>query len=150
MSKEHTDIDYIYSCVCSNLRKTTRVVTQAYDKLLQPTGIKITQYSMLVNIVRHKDISISKLGEVMLLNQTTVTRNVNLLKKTGYVKITKDIYDSRTKIISITDIGIEKINEVTPIWLQIQERIVNDIGKEKYKNFLETLKNIQESVELYK
>ncbi|WNB90917.1 MarR family winged helix-turn-helix transcriptional regulator [Bacillus sp. NEB1478] len=143
------DIDYMQICVCSNLRKTSRVVTQLYDKLLQPTGLKITQYSMLVNIKRNKDISISKLGEVMLLDQTTVTRNVNILRNNGYVNIIKDHQDSRTKIITLTDLGIEKLKEATYIWSQIQERIVNDIGKETYKNFLETQKIIQKSIELY-
>lgn len=81
MSREHNDIDLIQICVGSNLRKTSRVVTQLYDKFLQSTGLKITQYSMLVNIVRHKGVSISKLGEIMLLDQTTATRNVNNLKK---------------------------------------------------------------------
>ncbi|MFJ7756378.1 MarR family winged helix-turn-helix transcriptional regulator [Peribacillus muralis] len=144
MSREHNDIDLIQICVGSNLRKTSRVVTQLYDKFLQATGLKITQYSMLVNIVRHKDISISKLGEIMLLDQTTATRNVNNLKKNGLVYITKDQYDSRAKIITITDLGSKKLKEANPIWLQIQEKIINDIGKEQYKRFLETLKNIQD------
>lgn len=149
MNKEYDNTDYIQVCICANLRKTTRVVTQLYDKVLQPTGLKATQYSMLVNISRHKDITISDLGEVMLLDQTTVTRNVNILKKGGYVKATKDIHDSRTKIISLTDMGTEKLKEATPIWLQLQERIVNDISKEQYKGFLENLKNVQKSIELY-
>ena len=144
MSREHNDIDLMQICVGSNLRKTSRVVTQLYDKFLQSTGLKITQYSMLVNIVRHKGVSISKLGEIMLLDQTTATRNVNNLKKNGLVNITKDKNDSRAKIITITDLGIKKLKEANPIWVQIQERIINDIGKEQYKRFLETLKNIQD------
>ncbi|MFE4707888.1 MarR family winged helix-turn-helix transcriptional regulator [Peribacillus simplex] len=150
MSRKHNDIDIdlIQICVGSNLRKTSRVITQLYDKFLHSTGLKITQYSMLVNIVRHKSISISKLGEIMLLDQTTATRNVNNLKKNGFVNITKDNYDSRVKIITITDLGIKKLEEAHPIWLQLQERIINDIGKEQYKRFLETLKSIQDIVSI--
>ncbi|WHY95454.1 MarR family winged helix-turn-helix transcriptional regulator [Peribacillus simplex] len=146
MSREHNDIDIdlIQICVGSNLRKTSRVITQLYDKFLHSTGLKITQYSMLVNIVRQKSISISKLGEIMLLDQTTATRNMNNLKKNGFVNITKDNYDSRVKIITITDLGIKKLEEAHPIWLQLQERVINDIGKEQYKRFLETLKSIQD------
>ncbi|WP_307894837.1 hypothetical protein [Bacillus swezeyi] len=69
------------------------------------------------------------------------------MKKSGYVNITKDIHDSRTKIITITELDIEKLKEAIPIWLQIQEKIVNDIGKVSYGNFFETLKAIQESIE---
>lgn len=144
MSRENMAKDLIQSCVCSNLRKTTRVVTHLYDKFLSSTGLKITQYSMMVNIANHKDISISELGEAMLLDQTTVTRNVNILKKSGFVKITKSTNDSRTRIITVTELGFAKLKEAYPIWLKIQEKIVADIGEERYKNLLETLEEIQQ------
>ena len=150
MNNKRNDMDYIIQfCHCANLRKAARAVTQAYEKKMQPTGIKVTQYYMLVNIARHKEISISELGEIMLLDQTTITRNVNILKKSGYVNITKDKNDSRTKSIWITDIGLVKLEEAAPIWLQIQEKIENGMGKEKYKDLLETLINLQNSIELY-
>ncbi len=122
MDKEYMNIDYTQICVCANLRKKTRVVTQMYDKLLQPTNLKITQYSMLANIDHQQAVSISKLGEILLLDQTTITRNVNLLKQSGYVAITRDKQDARTKILSLTDVGIAKLKEATPIWHEIQEK----------------------------
>ncbi|MGE7091002.1 MarR family winged helix-turn-helix transcriptional regulator [Lysinibacillus sp. NPDC048646] len=149
MDKEFTILDYTQVCVCANLRKKTRVVTQMYDKLLQPTNLKITQYSMLANIDHQKAVSISKLGEILLLDQTTVTRNVNLLKQSGYVAITRDKQDARTKILSLTDTGIKKLNEATPIWRELQERIINDIGPEKYQDFYETLRHIQKIIKTY-
>ena len=149
MNDKHNEMDYIIQfCACANLRRLARIVTQVYEKQMQPTGLKVTQYYMLVNIARHKETSNSKLGEIMLLDQTTITRNVNILKKSGYVNITKDINDSRTKSISITDTGLVKLEEATPIWLQIQEKVENGMGKEKYKDLLETLINLQESIEL--
>ncbi|MFJ7969884.1 MarR family winged helix-turn-helix transcriptional regulator [Psychrobacillus sp. NPDC096389] len=148
MNNQNSELDYIIQfCACANLRKVARIVTQSYEKQMQPTGLKVTQYYMLVNIVRHKQISISKLGDIMLLDQTTVTRNVNILKESGYVNITRDKNDSRTKSISITDIGLGKLEEATPIWLQIQEKVENGMGKEQYNNLLETLTNLQQSIE---
>ena len=149
MNDKHNEMDYIIQfCACANLRKLARIITQVYEKQMQSTGLKVTQYYMLVNIARHKEVSVSMLGEIMLLDQTTITRNVNTLKKNGYVNITKDKNDLRTKSISITDIGLAKLEEATPIWFQIQEKVENGMGKEKYKDLLETLKNLQESIEL--
>ncbi|MEH7386094.1 MarR family winged helix-turn-helix transcriptional regulator [Bacillus sp. JJ1521] len=148
MKDKSNEMDYIIQfCACANLRKAARTVTQSFEKQMQSTGLKVTQYYMLVNIARHKQISISRLGEIMLLDQTTITRNVNILKKSGYVDIIKDKNDLRTKSISITDLGIVKLEETTPIWLQIQEKAENGIGKEKYKDLLGMLKNLQESIE---
>lgn len=143
------NIDYTQICVCSNLRKKTRVVTQLYDKLLQPTGLKVTQYSMLANIDLQQSVSISRLGEILLLDQTTITRNINLLKQNGYVDLTRDPQDARTKVITLTDKGVEKLNEAAPIWQDIQERIINDIGLEKYNDFYETLKTMQKIIQSY-
>ncbi len=53
MEKVYTDIDYTQICVCTNLRKKTRVVTQLYDKILEPTNLKVTQYALLANIAKH-------------------------------------------------------------------------------------------------
>jgi len=143
------NIDYTQICVCANLRKKTRLVTQFYDNLLQPTGLKVTQYSMLANIDLQQSVSISRLGEILLLDQTTITRNINLLKRNGYVDLTRDPQDARAKVITLTDKGVEKLNEAAPIWQDIQERIINDIGLEKYNDFYETLKTIQKIIQSY-
>lgn len=143
------NIDYTQICVCANLRKKTRLVTQFYDKLLQPTGLKVTQYSMLANIDLQQAVSISRLGEILLLDQTTITRNINLLKRNGYVDLTRDPQDARAKVITLTDKGVEKLNEAAPIWQDVQERIINDIGLENYNDFYETLKTIQKIIQSY-
>ena len=150
MNNTHSEMDHIIQfCACANLRKAARSVTQSYEKKMEPTGLKVTQYYMLVNIARHDKISISNLGDVMLLDQSTVTRNVNILKNSGYVDIARDLHDSRIKSVSITDVGLAKLEKATPIWLQIQGKIENDIGQEKYQDLLETLKKLQEFVESY-
>lgn len=143
------NIDYTQICVCANLRKKTRLVTQFYDKLLQPTGLKVTQYSMLANIDLQQAVSISRLGEILLLDQTTITRNINLLKRNGYVDLTRDPQDARAKVITLTEKGVEKLNEAAPIWQDVQERIINDIGLENYNDFYETLKTIQKIIQSY-
>lgn len=145
MNSNHMD-HVLQSCACANLRKVTRTVTNVYDRHLQPSGLKSTQYYMLTNIARYKKISISKLGEMMLLDQTTVTRNVNILKNSGFVHIKKDQQDSRAKLISLTDIGLAKLEEATPMWLQIQEKVESELGIEKYKELVSLLTNLQESI----
>ncbi|MGG2082487.1 MarR family winged helix-turn-helix transcriptional regulator [Lysinibacillus pakistanensis] len=142
-------IDYTQICVCANLRKKTRVVTQLYDRLLQPTGLKVTQYSMLANIAHQQTVSISRLGEILQLDQTTVTRNINILKQSGYVELTRNPQDARTKNISLTAKGKEKLNEATPIWQTIQERIIADIGIDQYANFYDTLRTLQKIIRSY-
>ncbi|MFG3433787.1 MarR family winged helix-turn-helix transcriptional regulator [Lysinibacillus fusiformis] len=149
MKNQQNTIDYTQICVCVNLRKKTRVVTQLYDKLLQPTGLKVTQYSMLAHIDLQQAVSISRLGEILLLDQTTVTRNINLLKQYGYVELKRDPQDARTKNIMLTEKGLEKLHEAAPIWQTIQDQIIDDIGVEKYADFYDTLRTMQKIIQSY-
>lgn len=149
MKNQQNPIEYTQICVCANLRKKTRVVTQFYDKLLQPTGLKVTQYSMLAHIDLQHAVSISRLGEILLLDQTTVTRNINLLKQYGYVELKRDPHDARTKNIMLTEKGLEKLHEAAPIWQTIQDKIIDDIGVEKYADFYDTLRTMQKIIQSY-
>lgn len=137
-------------CACANLRTVSGSLTQLYNQLLKPTGLKITQYYMLGNIYTSPDISISKLSEIMLLDQTTVTRNLNILNDSGYVQIKRAEQDSRTKVVTITELGYKKLNSATPIWIQVQEQIEGTIGKEEYMDLLEKLGELQKVIDEFK
>src|SRR5258705_10557050 len=39
-------------CVCSTLRMVTRAVPQLYDDILRPSGLRVTQFSILGSIER--------------------------------------------------------------------------------------------------
>lgn len=134
-------------CASANLRTVSGSLTQLYNQLLKPTGLKITQYYMLGNIYATPDISISKLGEIMLLDQTTVTRNLNILNDSGYVQIKRAKQDSRIKVVTLTDVGYEKLNNATPIWMHVQEQIEGSIGKTEYMDLLEKLTSLQKAIE---
>ncbi len=141
---EKSEIESILqACACANLRTVSRSLTQLYNQLLQPTGLKITQYYMLVNIYQYKKLSISELSDVMMLDQTTITRNVNVLVKNEFVQVERDDHDSRSKCVSLTSIGVKKLSEATPIWMKVQEKIENEIGTDNYEHLLRTLKQVQ-------
>jgi MarR family transcriptional regulator, organic hydroperoxide resistance regulator len=115
-------------CLCASLRKATRVVTNRYDAFLSPSGLKITQYSMLMNIARNPGITTTELAKVMLMDQTTVTRNLQLLQKKGCISFQEEGKDLRTKQIQISQAGKQMIEQAKPLWEQAQRDIKNDLG----------------------
>jgi DNA-binding MarR family transcriptional regulator len=129
-------------CACGNLRRTTRAITQFYDQLLQPSGLRSTQFSLLLNISLHGNISVGELGAILLMDQTTVTRNIEVLRKQGYINITKEDDDARKKSITITENGAKKHVEAKPLWEKAQSRIEQGLGSERYRDFLEMLKDV--------
>ncbi|MBU3113640.1 MarR family winged helix-turn-helix transcriptional regulator [Clostridium lacusfryxellense] len=135
------------SCACGNLRKTTRTITQFYDKMLLPTGLRSTQCLLLLDISYNENISVSSLGNILLMDQSTVTRNVELLRKSGYIDIKKEEQDSRKKCITITNKGLKTLEVAIPLLKKAQSKIEDGIGKERINELLKTLKDIEKLVE---
>jgi DNA-binding MarR family transcriptional regulator len=143
----YSHLENLQRCTCGNLRKTTRTITQFYDQFLQPTGLRSTQCSLLLSISVHGNISVGELGVRLLMDQTTVTRNIEILRKRGYIKITKEQNDARKKSISITEEGEKKLAEAVPLWEKAQSHIEEGLGVERLENFIKTLRVLEQLVE---
>jgi DNA-binding MarR family transcriptional regulator len=139
------DLPDMQRCACGNLRKTTRVITQFYDQHLQSTGLRSTQCALLRSISLHKNISVGELGALLLMDQSTVTRNLEILKKHRYITITPENHDARKKSISITQSGEKKLEEAIPLWEQAQAKIEQVLG-EQFNDFFKTLQLINQLV----
>jgi MarR family transcriptional regulator, organic hydroperoxide resistance regulator len=141
------DLSGVRRCACGNLRRTTRTITQFYDQFLQKSGLLSPQFSLLLSISLNENVSVGGLESVLLMDQTTVTRNIEMLRKNGYVTIAKDDADARRKSISITERGSNKLAEAMPLWEQAQSQIEKGLGSERYRDFLKTLKDITQLVQ---
>jgi len=128
--------------MCAVIRKTGRLLTKKYDQYLKPSGLKITQFSMLANIARNPGIAVSKLAELIVMDQTTVTRNLRVLEKAGYIHIETDATDHRIKRTRITDFGMSRMDEARPFWEKAQLEMERIIGREGIEGLLSSFKAI--------
>lgn len=132
-------------CACRNLRMTTRVITQYYDEALRASGLKSPQFSLLNDISsRENGISVNELADRAMMDQTTVTRNVEMLRKNGYVDVKTEDSDSRKKCITVSETGKNKLALAMPHWQEAQARLEQVVGKEQYLALLKTLSVLRE------
>src|SRR6266436_4193086 len=68
-------------CVCDTLRMVTRVVTQLYDEMLRPSGLRVTQFNIPATIARMGEANLRQLEYMLAIDQTTLTRSLNLLER---------------------------------------------------------------------
>src|SRR6266849_50413 len=68
-------------CVCSTLRMVSRAVTQLYDDVLRPSGLRVTQFSILAAIARLGEANLRQLEYMLAIDQTTLTRSLNRLER---------------------------------------------------------------------
>ena len=74
-------------CICFNLRKAARVITQIYDEAFQPTGCRATQMPLLVATRAMGPVTVNRLAEAVVMDRTTLTRNLKPLERQGLVKV---------------------------------------------------------------
>src|SRR4051812_38930012 len=91
----------VQRCTCFNLRKAARAVTQLYDEVMRPTGLRATQFSLLSVVWIAGRISITALAEAAVMDRTTLKRNLELLERAGLVRIQPG-EDARVREVSLT------------------------------------------------
>lgn len=132
-----------YPCLCFLIRKAGRIVTRSYDNVLKPCGLKVTQFGMLANIARHPATTVSELAELLSMDQTTVSRNLRVLEKSGYIRLEGEMTDHRIKRIQISDLGVSKMNEARPLWEQAQLEMQRVLGRENIDVMIKSVKKLR-------
>ncbi len=129
-------------CLCASLRKATRVITRRYDEHLKPSGLKLTQYSALMNITRNPGVTVTELAKIMVMDQTTMTRNIQVLAKQGFLDIGVSGADQRAKVVSLSTAGQEKIEEASPYWAKAQQEMEQEFGALGFDKLLGSLNDV--------
>lgn len=120
------------ACVAFNLRRTARKVTKAFDDALRPSGLKITQFSLLTAAFIQENQNVGRLAELMGMDRTTLSRNLKLLEKRGLVKLEPG-QDRREVRVSLTIAGLAAMEKAAPLWHEMQERLVQGLGELRWE-----------------
>jgi DNA-binding MarR family transcriptional regulator len=128
-------------CASLNFRRTARAVTRLYDLAFQGTGIRSTQFTILIAIAKVQPVSISTLGEILVIDSTTLTRSLAKLQKQGFLTISKRA-ERRQRFVSLTDGGVKALEDSLPGWRAAQERFVKSVGSEFWLGFRSELERL--------
>jgi len=114
-------------CVCSTLRMVSRAVTQLYDDILRPSGLRVTQLSILATIARSGEANLRQLEATLAIDQTILTRSLNLLERDRMIERVPHP-DGRIKAMRLTRKGRRVLNVARPLWAQAQDKVLRDLG----------------------
>jgi DNA-binding MarR family transcriptional regulator len=125
-------------CACFNARKTARVLGQVYDRALEPSGLKNTQFTALAVADAYDGISITDLSKAMEIERTTLTRNLKVLERGGLVKVGPGA-DGRSKTVVLTAKGSRRLEAALPFWQEAHERMLREFGARRWKSLQKEL-----------
>ncbi len=117
------------SCLCFRLRKLNRVVTGIYDAMLRPTGLRISQVTILVATGRLGVASRAELCRLLQMDISTLSRTVARMRKQGWLE-TVDEGDARSQPLRITAEGRHALSEAFDAWEEAQRQAMNLLQEE--------------------
>lgn len=116
-------------CYCGSLRQAARVVTQMYDQALRPSGVKITQFSILRLLSAMPGLTTGEIAEALAMDSTTLTRTLKIIQENEWIAVEPG-EDRRERHWTITVLGQSKLREAMPLWKNAQKqftRLTQDV-----------------------
>ena len=115
-------------CVMTRWRMTNRVLAGIYDEELRPFGLKSTQLSLLVAVAKAEPVRRTTLGELLSLDPSTLTRNLQVMLRQGWIAEAPDDVDQRGAPLKITAKGAKLLETIGPAWQRAQARAKRLLG----------------------
>src|SRR5438046_8734151 len=103
----------------SNVRKAARTVTQLLDEVLQPTGLRSTQFTLLVAVALIGEAPVMQLSRALLMDRTTLARNLKPLESLGLLTVEAGT-DRRRHLVPLTERGRQAWPRALPYGAQAQ------------------------------
>ena len=126
------------ACTCGELRKAARAITLLYDNAFKSSGLLSTQLGVLDAICNSNLIRISNLAAKQGMDRTTLTRNLSVLERQGFIKISSG-KDHRTRIVTATQKGRSAVAKAIPLWIEVQRKVKQQMGEDIWLNLIQNL-----------
>jgi DNA-binding MarR family transcriptional regulator len=115
------------ACSCFAVRRAARTITQHYEQHLKPSGLRATQFTLLVLLELSGPQPLSRFAALMGVERTTLTRNLRLLLDRGWVTESAT-GDRRVRMLAITKRGTAAARAALPHWRKAQQSIARRLG----------------------
>src|SRR4029079_10501025 len=129
------------NCVCFNLRRVTRAVTQFYDAEMRRHGIRPTQGSILASLQAKDSWNMAELSDWLGMDRTTLVRNLRPLQRDGFVEAVGGGRGNRVEL-TITTKGRKQVENVTRAWKAAQAAAVKTLGANRWSAILSDLETV--------
>jgi len=130
------------ACNCLALRQATRHVTQFYDQFIGPLGLRATQYSIIARLHRKGAMTINALAADLVMDRTTLGRNIRPLHRDGLIAIGPGETDRRRKELRLTRAGVQRFQAAQKGWIKAQAKFEHAFGQKRAKALRTLLEDV--------
>ena len=141
-SGSEPDLSGTSACAAYQFRRTSRAVARLYDAAIAPSGLRSTQFAILTAIAKLQPISMSRVGEILVIEPATMTRSLRLLQKDGLIEIAPRGVQ-RQRLLTLTLKAEKALAVAVPLWREAQARFLGSLGRH-WKEFQDELEHATE------
>ncbi len=127
-------------CMCASLRRSSRALTQHYEKALRPLGLRATQFTILQALSLAGEVTQRRLGQILAIDSTTLTRTLDIMSRRGWIAKQQG-QDRREWRLRMTRAGESQFERALPGWQEVQSRLQSQLGSDRWEKLL-SLTNI--------
>jgi DNA-binding MarR family transcriptional regulator len=134
----------VKECTGLRVRQASRLLTRIYDDCLRPLGIQESQFSVLVAAAMFGEngATMGALASKLVMDRTTLTRNIVPLEKAGYLRVARSAEDARARVILLTRAGERLIEAAYPLWEEAQKKISRTLGAARFEGLRAQLSDV--------
>jgi DNA-binding MarR family transcriptional regulator len=116
-------------CLGYRVRLLSRVITNIYDRAMQPLGLKANQVTILTMLSHAGKASATDISRVLVMEKSTVSRTIERMKNNGWVTV-EGQGDGPGQSITVTDQGRELMVAAHEQWKKAQQQAVEVLGED--------------------
>jgi len=129
-------------CHATSLRKATRRISQLYDAVLAPCGLRSTQRSILMQVARNQAPALTELAASLVIDRSALAQNLKPLEREGLIAVSVDPDDKRSRRVNLTQAGLDKLLQSQVLWEQAQQCFETSLGPQQAWELRELLARI--------
>lgn len=139
--------DIAARCALYTARRLARALSRHFDAHLAPTGLRGTQYNVLVAIARARGADMTTLGRRLGLDRTALTHALRALGRQGLVESIAGA-DRRRRELRLTRLGRRRVAAAMPLWATAQLGVECHLQQTPWADLAASLRQLSRRIEL--
>lgn len=116
------------TCLCLHTQRAARALARLFDEVLRPVALTNGQFSLLNALNGAEPAPISRVAATLGADRTTLTAALKPLVREGLAKISVDPADHRSRRVTLTAAGRDRLGTALPLWTAAHAALESELA----------------------
>ncbi len=118
------------ACAGWNARLAARRITGFLNRRMQDSSLSLAQFGLMAQIASARDGALNELAQRTGLDQSTLSRNLQVLEAAGLVEIAAGDRDARRRAVGLTEKGAQSLKMGLADWKRAHGELAKRLDPE--------------------